>query len=466
MATSSISSPGIASGLDVNGIISKLMELERIPLTKLNTKEVSFQAKLTAFGSIKGALSTLQTAAATLADASTFSSKSASVSDATVLAASASSTAAAGSYSLNVTQLAKYHTLRSNTNYTATTDTFNTGTLAIAIDGGAAVNVAITGSNNTLAGIRQAINDANAGVTATIINDGSTNRLVLKSNISGSVGDISVAVTDDGSGGTHALAGLDSASLVQTQGADDAILSINGIDITRTSNTITDAIEGVTLNLTKGTLAAPGTAVLTVTNNTAATTTAINNFVKAYNDSVNLLKASSAYDTATKTGAALNGDGTVRSLQSQLIGLVQSSLTGVAGGIRSLSDVGISVQTNGTLSVDNTKLAAALADPNKDVASLFSQTTSGNEGVAVRFNTALESIVGFGGMIAGRTDGITSAIKTIGTSRDTLNLRLSQIEARYRRQFTALDTLVTQMNKTSQYLTQQLANLPTTSSSN
>jgi flagellar hook-associated protein 2 len=327
------------------------------------------------------------------------------------------------------------------------------------------VNVAITGGNNTLAGIRQAINDANAGVTATIINDGSTNRLVLKSNTSGSVGDISVAVTDDGSGGTHALAGLDSASLVQTQGADDAILSINGIDITRTSNTITDAIEGVTLNLTKGTLAAPGTAVLTVTNNTAATTTAINNFVKAYNDSVNLLKTSSAYDTATKTGAALNGDGTVRSLQSQLIGLVQSSLTGVAGGISSLSDIGISVQTNGTLAVDSTKLAAALADPSKDVASLFAQTTSGNEGVAVRFNTALESIVGFGGMIASRTDGITSAIKTIGTSRDTLNLRLSQIEARYRRQFTALDTLVTQMNKTSQYLTQQLANLPTTSNS-
>jgi flagellar hook-associated protein 2 len=406
-------------------------------------------------------LSTLQTTAATLADASTFSSKTASVSDATVLAASASSIASAGSYSLNVTQLAKYHTLRSNTNYAATTDTFNTGTLAIAIDGGTAVNVAITGSNNTLAGIRQAINDANAGVTATIINDGLTNRLVLKSDTSGSVGDISVAVTDDGSGGTHLLSGLDSASLVQTQAADDAMLSINGIDITRTSNTITDAIEGVTLNLTKGTLAAPGT----VTNNTAATTTAINNFVKAYNDSVSLLKTSSAYDTATKTGAALNGDGTVRSLQSQLIGLVQSSLTGVAGGISSLSDIGISVQTNGTLAVDNTKLAAALADPNKDVAALFSQTTSGNEGVAVRFNTALESIVGFGGMIAGRTDGITSAIKTIGTNRDTLNFRLSQIEGRYRRQFTALDTLVTQMNKTSQYLTQQLANLPTTSNS-
>jgi flagellar hook-associated protein 2 len=184
-----------------------------------------------------------------------------------------------------------------------------------------------TASNNTLAGIRQAINNANAGVTATIINDGTTNRLVLSSKTSGSVGDISVAVTDDGSGGTHALSGLDSASLIQTQAADDAMLAINGIAITRSSNTITDAIEGVTLNLTKGTLATPGTAILTVANNTAATTSAIDNFVKTYNSAVNLLKTNSAYNAATKKAAVLNGDSTVRSLQSQLSSLVQSSVT-------------------------------------------------------------------------------------------------------------------------------------------
>lgn len=457
MPTSSLSSPGIASGLDVNAIISKLMELERVPLTKLATKEADYNAKLTAYGSLKGSLASLQTAAKTLANTSTFTGKSASVSDGTVLAASASSTAAAGSYSLSITQLAKFHTVRSNTNYAATTDTFNTGTIAIAINGGTAVNVAINGSNNTLAGIRQAINDANAGVTATIINDGATNRLVLTSKTSGSVGDISVAVTDDGSGGTHALSGLDSASLVQTQAADDAMLTINGIAITRTSNTITDAIEGVTLALTKGTIATPGTATLTVATNTAATTAAINDFVNTYNTAINLLKTNSAYNAATKKAAVLNGDSTVRSLQSQLNGLVQSSVTGIAGGISTLSDIGISIQKDGTLATDSTKLAAALADPNKDVTSLFTQTTVGNEGVAVRFNTDLESVVGFGGLISNRTDGITASINQIGTSRDALNYRLTQIEARYRRQFTALDVLVTNMNKTSQFLTQQLS---------
>jgi flagellar hook-associated protein 2 len=454
-----ITSPGLASGLDVNNIISQLMSLERIPLNKLATKEASYNAKLTAYGSIKGALSSLETAAKALATDSTISGKSVSVSDSTVLAASASSTAVAGSYSLSITQLAKSHTVRSNTSYAASTDTFNTGTLAIAIHGGTAVNVTIDGTNNTLAGIRQAINDADAGVTATIINDGTTNRLVLSSDTSGSVGDISVAVTDDGSGGTHALLGLDSASLVQTQPADDAVLTINGIDITRSSNTITDAIEGVTLNLAKGTLAAPGTATVTVAKDTAATTTAVDTFVKAYNTAVGLLKTSSAYGASITTGAALAGDGTVRALQSQLSSLVQTSVTGIAGGISTLSDMGISIKTGGTLEVDSTKLAAALADPAKDVSALFTQTTTNNEGIAVRFSTALHSIVTFDGLIANRTDGIAASITSIGRSRDTLNARLVQIEARYRAQFTALDTMMSSMSRTSQFLSQQLPRL-------
>jgi flagellar hook-associated protein 2 len=454
-----ITSPGIASGLDVNNIITQLMSLERIPLNKLTTKEASYNAKLTAYGSIKGALSSLETAAKALATDSTISGKSVSVSDSTVLAASASSTAVAGSYSLSITQLAKSHTVRSNTSYAATSDSFNTGTLAIAIHGGTAVNVTIDGTNNTLAGIRQAINDADAGVTATIINDGTTNRLVLSSDTSGSVGDISVAVTDDGSGGTHALLGLDSASLVQTQPADDAVLIINGIAITRTSNTITDAIEGVTLSLAKGTVTTPGTATLTIAKDTAATTTAVDTFVKAYNTAVGLLKTSSAYGASITTGAALAGDGTVRALQSQLSSLVQSSVSGVAGGISTLSDMGISIKTGGTLEVDSAKLAAALADPAKDVSALFTQTTTSNEGIAVRFSEALHSIVTFGGLIANRTDGIAASIKSIGQSRDSFNLRLVQIEARYRAQFTALDSVMSSMSRTSQFLSQQLPRL-------
>lgn len=454
MPISSISSPGIASGLDVNGIVAKLMELERIPLTNLATKETNYNAKLTAYGSIKGALSSLQTAAAALAAITTFNSKSVTVSDSTVVTASVSS-AAAGTYTLTVTQLAKFHTLRSTTNYAASTDTFTTGTLAISIGGGGAVNVTIDSTNNTLAGISQAINNANAGVTATILNDGTTNRLVLTSNTSGAVGSIAVTATDSGAGGTNALSGLGSASLLQTQAADNALFNINGIDISRSSNTVTDAIAGLTFKLTKGTLAAPGTATLTIAPNTDAITSSINTFVQGYNNAVNLLKTNSSFDAATKKGAILNGDGTVRSLQSQLSDLVHTSVTGIAGGISTLSDIGIAVQKDGTLAIDSTKLAATLADPNKDVTGLFTQTTVGNEGIAVRFSSVLRTSIGFDGLIASRTDGIAASLKQIGDSRDALNLRLAKLEARYRAQFTALDTMMANMQKTSQYLTQQ-----------
>ena len=173
-----------------------------------------------------------------------------------------------------------------------------------------------------------------------------------------------------------------------------------------------------------------------------------------------MLKTDTTYNSTTKTGAVLSGDGAIRSLQSQLSSLEHTSVSGIAGGISTLSDLGISVQKDGTLTVDSTKLSAALADPNKDVTSLFTQMTSGNEGIAVKFSTALQSILGFDGLIASRTSGLQTSIKDIGTTRDALNLRLTQIEARYRAQFTALDQLTASMNKTSQYLTQQLANLP------
>ncbi len=452
----SITSAGVGSGLDVEGIVSKLMELEQKPLTRLDTKETAYKAKITAYGSVKSNLANLQTAASTLATASTFTGKSATVSDTTVLSAAASSDAAAGSYSISVSQLAKYHAMRSNTNYAATSETFNTGTLAISIGGAAAVNVAIDSNNNTLSGIRQAINDADAGVTATIINDGTTNRLVLTSDTSGSAGAISVAVTDDGSGGTHALTQLANAGLVQVQSADDAQFTINGLSVTRSSNTVTDVVDGLTLNLTKGTLANPGTATITIAKNTAATTSAIESFVKAYNSAVEYLKSSSSYNSSTRTGGPLNAEGTVRSIRSELNTLIGSSVSGIAGGVDTLSSIGITMQVSGSLSIDSSALQAALADPAKDLTSLFGQTTVGNEGIAVKFKTSMTSILASDGLLAGRTDGITTAIKDIGTTRESLLAKLDKIEARYRAKFAALDGLAASMSRTSQYLSSQI----------
>ena len=174
-----ITSAGLGSGLDINGIITKLMQVESQPFTAMATKEASYQAKLSAFGSLKGALSTLQTAAQTLKNTTTFTGMSASSTDSSVVSVAATSSAAAGTHSISVTQLAKYHAVRSNTNYTATTILSPPVRLSIKIGSGTAVDVTIDSSNNTLDGISAAINNANTGVTASIINDGTTNRLVL-----------------------------------------------------------------------------------------------------------------------------------------------------------------------------------------------------------------------------------------------------------------------------------------------
>jgi flagellar hook-associated protein 2 len=462
----SISSPGLGSGLDINGIIAKLMAVESQPLTTFAKKEASFQAKLSALGSLKGALSTLQTAVQTLKNPGTFTGMTATSSDTAALTASASSAAAAGTHSISITQLAKYHSVRSDTNYAASTDTFTTGTLSITIGTGTAVNVTIDNSNNTLAGISAAINAARAGVTASVINADivpppsappyTTNRLVLTSQTLGSAGAITVAVTDSGSGGTNALANLASASLVTTQGADNARLTIDNLPITRSSNTITDAVAGVTLNLLKE----GGSSTVKVTQNTSAVASAINAFVKAYNDAIGQIKTLTAYDAANKKASALTGDSTARSIEAQLSRLVGTAVSGVSGGISLLSDLGIAIQRDGKLASDTGKLSAALADKDKDVAALFSQTTTGNEGIAVRFNTMLEGIIGTAGLISSRTDGINASIKDIQKRGEAFQNRLAQIESRYRKQFSALDSLVASMNQTSNYLSQQLANLP------
>lgn len=468
----SITSSGLGSGLDINNIISQLMTIEQQPLTVLATKEASYQAKLSAFGSLKGALSSLQTAAKTLTAESTFSGMSASSSDSTAVSTSATTSAAAGSYSISVTQLAKYHSISSIASYSSTTETFHPGTLSISVGSGTPVSITIDSSNNTLAGIRQAINDADAGVTANIIYDGAIQRLVLTSNTLGSAGGIAISGSDTlpVSTGTHSLDDFDfsgsaTATMEATQTADDAIFKLGNIALTRSSNTITDAIEGVTLNLLKGTATSPGNATVTVAKNSGTVTTAVNAFVKAYNDAINGIKQMTAYDAANGKSSVLTGDGTARSIQAQLSALVQQPVTGITGGISRLSDIGISIQKDGTLAVDSSKLATAIADPDTDVMSFFTQTTSGNEGIAVRFNSLLDRIAGNDGLIENRTDGITASIKDIEKRAESLQLRLASIEKRYRAQFTALDTLVASMNQTSTYLAQQLANLPSINSS-
>ena len=271
-SSGTLSSPGIGSGLDVNGIVSKLMAVESQPLNDLNTQEAAYQAKISAYGSVKSALSTFQTALSSLTDPTSFQSLSATVGATGVLAASAAAPAVAGNYSIEVTQLAQAQKLASS-GFASTNTVVGTGTLTFdfgTFDGTTYTPNGATGSQTvtigsgqgTLAGIRDAVNAANIGVTATIVNDGSANgnRLVFTSTNSGASNSIRVSVADaDGNNtdtsGLSQLAYNPSAAvgagknLVQNVAAQNALLNIDGIAVSKPTNTITDAIQGVTLNL-------------------------------------------------------------------------------------------------------------------------------------------------------------------------------------------------------------------------
>ncbi|HWT55015.1 MAG TPA: flagellar filament capping protein FliD [Rhodocyclaceae bacterium] len=449
-----------ATNLDINSIVTQLMTIERQPLTELDLKEASYQAKISAYGTIKGALSSLQSAVQTLAQPNTFKTLGITSTDLSAVSGSATTSASPGTYNITVDQIAKANSVRSNDAYTSSSDTFNTGTLSIKVGSGSPIDITIDATNNSLSGIRNAINNANAGVSASIVNDGTNQRLVLTSKTLGSNGAISVTATDSGSGGTFALSGLDSTSLVQLQAADDAKFSVNGLAVTRSTNSVSDVVTGLTLNLGKA-----GSSTITVSKDNSTAVNAITAFVTAYNAVVSQNSSLTAYDAATKTDSILTGDSTVRSIQDKLAGLIGASVSNVAGGLSHLSDVGLSLQKDGTLALDTAKLSLALNDSTKDVGSLFTQTTTGNTGIAVQFNTWLTSATGSTGIIANRVDGMNASIGDLEDQRDALTSRLTLIEARYRSQYSALDALISNMNSTSTYLEQQLAALPGASSS-
>jgi flagellar hook-associated protein 2 len=391
-----LSSPGIGSGLDVNGLVSQLMALEQRPLIALTRKEAGFQAKLTAFGTVKGALSALQSAAAALSDPARFSAFKATVADTSIFTATAAASATAGSYAIEVQSLATAHKLQSITCAAESTPvgsgtlTIAFGTYADSVNGTGAFTlnpdkatqaITIGAGQNTLAGIRGAINAANVGITASIVNDGAGNRLVISSRDSGVANQLKITVTDDD--GTHTdTSGLSQlaydgsatpaplTNLTRAQAAQNATLKLDGIAVSKASNTITDAISGVTLNLLK-TSAAGATTALTIARDSAGIRSAVEKFVKTYNDAFKALKELTAYNAATRQAAVLQGDATVRAIESELRGVLNRALSTAGGGVTSLSDIGVSFQKDGTLKLDGAKLQKIIDDPTKDIATLF-----------------------------------------------------------------------------------------------
>lgn len=444
-----LSSPGIGSNLDVNSIISQLMAVEQRPLHQLAQKEASYQAKLSAFGSIKSALSSFQSAMQGLTSADKFVGTRVNVSKAEMATATATGTAMAGSYQIKVDTLAQAQKLVSG-HYAATSDEVGSGTLTIQLgsyaeDGSftanaqnGSVTIEIDPSNNSLAGVRDAINASDAGVTASIIHDGTGHRLVIGAKDSGAENAIRISVTEDGEHpGLAALAyeGADTPSMRQTVAAQNAEFEIDGVRITKASNSVTDAIEGVTLDLLQ---AADETFTLSITRDNAPARSAAENFVKAYNDLHKVLSDVSAYNAETRQGAILQGDSTVRGIQTQLRGLLGTTLDSAGGGLLRLSDIGISAERNGSLRLDTAKLNKVLDDPSKDVATLFASIAKPSDSL-VRFDSAaadaragvhelhITQLATQGKAVSANTLAAETTI-TAG-SNDTLRVKIDGVEA-------------------------------------
>jgi len=400
----SISSPGIGSGLDVNSIVTQLMKIEQQPLTALQTQATSLQTRISAFGQMQSALATFQNTLTGMTTPAGFQTLTASVGDTSALAASVATGASAGSYTLAVTSLAQAQKIASN-GFSTTSAAVGTGTLTFTFGTTSgstftadasqpAQSVTIAAGQNSLSGIRDAINAAQVGVTATIINDGSANgqRLVLTSAKTGAASSMQISVADSDGNATDmsglsqlaydpAAAAGSGRNMTQTQAAQDAALTIDGLAITRANNTISDAIPGVSLTL-KSLTAAPTS--LTVAANNSGVTTSVSSFVAAYNSVVSTLTSLTQYNASTQTASVLTGDSTVRLVQNQLRTLVGGSL-GSGSRYDTLSQVGVSFQADGTLKLDSSVLQTALNTDSNAVAQLFAAaaaTSDSSVGVA------------------------------------------------------------------------------------
>lgn len=470
-----LSSPGIGSGLDVSSIVTQLVALERKPIEQLAAQTTTIQAKLSSFGLLQSYTANVRDIADRLSKPDFWTATAATSTDAGV-AVSSTPTAAAGSYVVNVTSLAKAQSLASGA-FAGATSNAGSGTLRLTLgewnDGlttftadPAKVPVDVTvGASDTLDTIKTKINAANAGVTASIVNDASGARLVLTSNTTGLKSAVQVTATDD-DGNNNDAAGLSRLAfdpptavggMSQTQAAKNAAATINGLPISSATNKLENVISGVTLNLTKEGI----TSEVKVAQDTTTLKKAISDFAKAFSDINGYITTQTKYDAATKKAAALQGDRGTLALQSNLRGLFLDN-SGASNVYARLSDIGMEIQADGSMKVNDAKLSAALSSNAAEVAKLFTSTAatdSAEHGFAVRAKALASQLVASDGAITTRTKSLRESVARNQTQSQKLEARVALTQARLTKQYAQLDTMISQINATNSSLTQALKGL-------
>ena len=447
--------------LDVNNLVSQLVSAESAQrMAPITRNEVAATTQISAVGSMKGALAAFKSALEPLKTTDVFMARKATSADTDYFTVSAKSTAASGAYDVEVIALAKAHQLASSGFLGGSTSPVGDGTLTISV-GGESFDVDIASDKNTLADIRDAINaDAdNKGVQATLLNTASGTRLVLTSNKTGADHAIEVST----SGGDGGLAQLtydpngtkDLTELAPAQNARIRLASSDDFALESPTNVFEDAIDGVTITVKK-TTAVNEPVSLDVAFDSAGVTANIQKFVTEYNKMQSALAKLRSYNPETKAAGPLIGDSLLRGIEEQIRRGLSEPVSDVSGAYTTLASIGIKTTVSGALELDSEKLKSAINADADAVASLFGS----ENGIAARLSDQLTKRLETGGDVESRSTQLNNEMKSITKSKEALNLRLQQLESRYKKQFTALDSLLTQMQSTSSYLATQLASLP------
>lgn len=442
----SIAALGIGSGLDLNGLLNQLEASERQRLQPIAQQQRSFEARISAYGKLQSALTKFQDATSALNLSTTYkATKSAVNSDALTVAAA--SNTPPGSYNVDVTGLARAYTIATQgvADSAAQLGT-GTGNVSFTLANGTSHSIDLADGSTSLEDVRNAINNGQSDVQASIINDGSGTpyRLVLNSATTGT----EASITDITYGG--ALAGNLASDAATETLAQNAQLSVNGIAITSQTNVVEDAIQGVTLSLAK-----PGQAQVSITRDAEAITGQVEEFVTAYNELQTLVTKMTDYDVGSETPGQLLGDSGVRTIQSRMSALMGETVTGQ---FSMLSDIGISRELGGQLKIDESKLAAVVQN---DLPKLqeFLAGSGTVQGFAEKAKTTLTNLLADDGPIQSRLKGFESTIERLDERYFREEQRIASTVDIYRKQFAQMDSMIASMNSTSAYLTQQFSSL-------
>jgi flagellar hook-associated protein 2 len=474
-----ISSLGVGSGLNAESIISSLLAVERKPLAALQEQEKGIKTKVSSFGQLQSLFGDLQSAARELSSVLLWTQTSGSSSDPAVSVATGSG-APTGAFSVNVSQLALAQTATSG-GFASSASTLNAGTLTITLgswsgdppsafapkDGASPLTITIGENETSLAKIRDKINAAGAGVTASIVNDANGARLSIVSKETGAENGfrITAAEDDDDGDATTGLSALvydpaaGGSQLTLNQAARNAAATINGIAVSSASNTLSNVVDGLTLTLLNTTTTP---ANVSVAQNTDAVKNGVDGFVKAFNALAAYLRTQTRYDANSKNAGPLQGNRTAITLQNQLRGVLNQESSAATLYTR-LSDIGLVMKVDGSLETKSAKLTDALSSPNKlaQLRRLFAEDTGedASSGFMVRYRKLAAAVLGIDGALTTATEGLNDRIKDLRKRGDALQARLTSTEARLRQQYQQLDDQMARLGGLSNYVGAQLRSL-------